>query len=116
MPPSDPDWGVSPKPGRWPVPKVEPEAPPAGRTTMTAAATTSGLIEVGNTKLYHEVRGSGPALLFISSGGGDAGQWMHVAPTLAQEFTVVTYDRRGFSRSPRPDGWAATSVTEHADD
>ena len=83
---------------------------------MTAATTTSGLIEVGNTKLYHEVRGSGPPLLFISSGGGDAGQWMHVAPTLAQEFTVVTYDRRGFSRSPRPDGWTATSVTEHAND
>jgi pimeloyl-ACP methyl ester carboxylesterase len=29
---------------------------------------------------------------------------------------VVTYDRRGMSRSPRPAGWAATSVTEMADD
>jgi pimeloyl-ACP methyl ester carboxylesterase len=35
---------------------------------------------------------------------------------VAQELTVVTYDRRGFSRSPRPDGWAASSVAEQADD
>jgi pimeloyl-ACP methyl ester carboxylesterase len=29
---------------------------------------------------------------------------------------VVTYDRRGFSRSPRPEGWTTTSVMQHADD
>jgi pimeloyl-ACP methyl ester carboxylesterase len=79
-------------------------------------ATKAGLIEAGTIKLYHEVRGSGPALLLVSSRGGDAGQWMRVAPTLAEEFTVVTYDRRGHSRSPRPDGWTATSVAEHAED
>ena len=83
---------------------------------MTATTTTSGLIQAGTTKLYHEVRGSGPALLFITGGTGDAGEWAHVAPTLAEECTVVTYDRRGMSRSPRPDGWTATSMPEQADD
>jgi pimeloyl-ACP methyl ester carboxylesterase len=80
------------------------------------ARITSGLIGVGTTSLYHEVRGSGPALLFITGATGDAGEWAQVASALAQELTVVTYDRRGFSRSPRPVGWAATSMTEQAAD
>jgi pimeloyl-ACP methyl ester carboxylesterase len=79
------------------------------------ATTTSGLIHAGTTRLYHEVRGSGPALL-ITGGTGDAGEWANLAPTLAEECTVVTYDRRGMSRSPRPDGWTATSMSEQADD
>src|SRR5215216_4019638 len=82
---------------------------------MTATTTTSGLIQAGTTKLYHELRGSGPALL-ITGGTGDAGEWTNLAPTLAEEDTVVTYDRRGMSRSPRPDGWTATSIAEQADD
>ena len=82
---------------------------------MTATTTTSGLIQAGTTKLYHEVRGSGPALL-ITGGTGDAGEWANLAPTLAEECTVVTYDRRGISRSPRPDRWTATSMAEMADD
>ena len=76
----------------------------------------SAVVDVGTTRLYREVRGSGPPVLLISGGVGDAGDWATVAPALAEEFTVVTYDRRGFSRSPRPDGWNATSVTEHAAD
>ncbi len=85
------------------------------RTDLDAAA-TSGLIDIGTTRLYHEVRGRGPVMLLISGGMGDAGQWAPVEPALAEDFTVVTYDWRGFSRSPRPDGWTATSVTELADD
>ena len=82
----------------------------------TRAPHTTGLVDVGTTTLYHEVRGQGPALLLISGGGADAGLWAGVAPALAGQFTVVTYDRRGFSRSPRPDGWNATSMDEQADD
>jgi pimeloyl-ACP methyl ester carboxylesterase len=76
----------------------------------------SGLIDIGATKLYHEVRGSGPPLLLIAGGTGDAGGWAPVTPTLADGFMVITYDRRGMSRSPRPDGWTATSLAEQADD
>jgi pimeloyl-ACP methyl ester carboxylesterase len=79
------------------------------------ATTRSGLIQAGTTKPYHELRGSGPALL-ITGGTGDAGEWANLAPTLAEECTVVTYDRRGMSRSPRPDGRTATSMAEAADD
>jgi hypothetical protein len=37
---------------------------------MTATITRSGLVEFG-TRLYHEVHGSGPALLLIAGGIGD---------------------------------------------
>ena len=46
---------------------------------MTPTTTTSGLIQAGTAKLYHEVRGSGPALL-ITGGTGDAGEWANSRP------------------------------------
>ncbi|MFJ5262241.1 alpha/beta fold hydrolase [Streptomyces sp. NPDC088387] len=58
-----------------------------------------GVIEVDGAELYHEVRGSGPVLLMISGAGGDAGYYTDVAEQLADAFTVITYDRRGNSRS-----------------
>ncbi len=54
------------------------------------------------TQLYYEVRGSGPSVLFIAGTSGDAGQFGQVADLLADDFTVVTYDRRGNSRAPTP--------------
>lgn len=73
-------------------------------------------IDVNGTTLYFERRGQGPAVVFISGATGDAGHWTSVAEALADAFTVITYDRRGNSRSPRPPGWAATSIDEQADD
>ena len=70
----------------------------------------------GSTQLYYEVRGDGPPLLMIMGATGDAGHFSTVADELADEFTVVTYDRRGNSRSPRPPEWSTTTVEEQADD
>jgi pimeloyl-ACP methyl ester carboxylesterase len=47
---------------------------------------------------------------------GDAGHFERLAGLLADEFTVVTYDRRGNGRSPRPVGWQTTSPEDQADD
>jgi len=47
---------------------------------------------------------------------GDAGHLERFADLLADEFTVVSYDRRGNGRSPRPPGWSATTTEEQADD
>jgi hypothetical protein len=74
------------------------------------------LIDVNDTTLHYERRGDGPAVLFVSGATGDAGHWTGVADVLASEYTVVTYDRRGNSRSPRPPGWTATTIDEQADD
>ena len=78
--------------------------------------TRTGTINVNGAQLYHEVRGTGPVVVFVSGATGDAGHFEHVAELLAEEFTCVTYDRRGNSRSPRPQGWSQTSPDQQADD
>ena len=74
------------------------------------------LLDVNGTKLYCEVRGTGPAVIFISPATGDCGMFARVATTLADEFTCVTFDRRGNSRSPKPEGWNRTTLEEQAAD
>ncbi len=83
---------------------------------MKARTAVSGVSRVNGAELYHEVRGSGPSLLLIHGTGADAGCYDALAGLLADEFTVLTYDRRGWSRSPRPAGWEQTSIKEQADD
>ncbi len=61
---------------------------------------TVEMLEVPGARLRYEVRGSGPVLLMVHGGMGDAGVFAPVAGLLAGSYTVVTYDRRGNSRSP----------------
>lgn len=49
--------------------------------------------------LYYETRGTGPALLLIPGGGGDIGPFDRLAQDIADKYTVIAYERRGFSRS-----------------
>nr|ABY66017.1 acetyltransferase/esterase [Actinomadura madurae] len=60
----------------------------------------AGLLAVPGADLYYEIRGAGPALLLIPTGNGDAGPYAPLADALADRHTVITYDRRGYSRSP----------------
>lgn len=61
----------------------------------------TGWVETEGDQLYYEERGRGRPLLMIPGGGGDAGFYAPVASILADEFKVITYDRRGNSRSTR---------------
>lgn len=63
-------------------------------------APTSGTLQAPGANLYYEVRGTGPVLLLIPGGNGDADPYQQVADHLAGRRTVISYDRRGFSRSP----------------
>ena len=73
-------------------------------------------VTVNGTELYHEARGTGPPVLLIMGATGDGGHFDKLAGVLADEFTVITYDRRGNGRSPVPAGWQTTSAEEQADD
>jgi len=75
-----------------------------------------GLVRVNGTDIYHEIRGAGPSVLLIPGGGGDGGAVARLAHELSREFLVVAYDRRGLSRSPRPNDWLQTSMAEQAED
>lgn len=75
----------------------------------------TGRLDVEGAELYHEVRGSGPGLVLIPGAGGDAGYFSGVAEELCDAFTVITYDRRGNSRSTGRTGTAMV-LAEQADD
>jgi pimeloyl-ACP methyl ester carboxylesterase len=48
---------------------------------------------------YCEQRGEGPHVVLVPSGEGDCASFEQVAAQLADEFTVLTFDTPGFSRS-----------------
>ena len=73
----------------------------------------TGIAGVAGAELYYEVRGRGPAVLLIPGATGDAGHFEQAADVLSSEHTVITYDRRGNSRS-RPAG--PTTLDQQADD
>jgi pimeloyl-ACP methyl ester carboxylesterase len=58
-----------------------------------------GNLEVPGARLHYEAYGSGPLLLMVPGANGSADAFRAVAEYLAAQYTVVCYDRRGFSRS-----------------
>lgn len=59
----------------------------------------SGRVTTEGDELYYEVRGEGQPLLLIPGGGGDGASYALIADILADEFKVITYDRRANARS-----------------
>jgi pimeloyl-ACP methyl ester carboxylesterase len=57
-------------------------------------------VAVPGARLYTEVRGSGPLLVCVVGGNGDPTVFGPLADLLAPRWTVLTYVRRGFVRSP----------------
>jgi pimeloyl-ACP methyl ester carboxylesterase len=57
-------------------------------------------LEVPGARLYYETHGSGPVMLMVPGATGAANIFQRVTAHLAAHYTIVTYDRRGFSQSP----------------
>ena len=70
--------------------------------------------EVNGVRLYYELHGSGEPLALVHGSWVDATTWRFVVPGLAESFRVLVYDRRGHSRSERPESQG--SVDEDGDD
>lgn len=65
---------------------------------------------------YVEKRGRGPTLVMVTSGQGDSGAYKYLADTLAKDFTVITFDPPGFSRSGPPPSWENLSAKSLGDE
>jgi esterase len=71
---------------------------------------------VNGVRLYYEEHGSGAPILCIHGAGSSALVWSDAVQELARLGRVISYDRRGCTRSERPQPYERTSVAEHADD
>lgn len=63
----------------------------------------SGFAPISNGRLYYEQSGNGEPLILIHGNAGDRRHWDHQLLALADRFTVVRYDVRGFGRSSLPE-------------
>ena len=71
-------------------------------------------VQANGVRLFYESTGEGEPLVLAHGSWGDHHNWDAVVPTLAQNFRVIAYDRRGHSDSERPA--AQGSFDEDADD
>lgn len=69
-------------------------------------------------KIFARAHGQGPALVLLHGFGETHVAWRHLAPKLAERFTVVAMDLRGYGWSAAPDSekGAAYAKRDMADD
>lgn len=73
-----------------------------------------GVVDVAGAELYYEVCGEGPPVLIIQGGLSEAGATGQLVATLATDYQVISYDRRGLSRSTA--STLPAGLATHADD
>ena len=73
-------------------------------------------IETAHGRLFCRREGSGPILLLIHGVACDSEFFRETSKLLAETFTVISYDRRGYSRSIATEGENDFSVWAHAED
>src|SRR5262245_47768771 len=73
-------------------------------------------IRVNGVRLYYEERGQGDPILLIHGTSSSALVWQPSSiQTLASLGRLIVYDRRGCTRSERPEPYE-TSVVQHSED
>ncbi len=75
-----------------------------------------GTIRTAGAQLYYEVRGKGTPILVIQGGLSEAGATEQLTEELAERYQVISYDRRGLSRSTVSPDAPVVSMSRHAED
>ena len=78
--------------------------------------TQEGYLDVPGAKLYYKLQGSGPVLFTLQGGPGDADGSDGLAAAIGDRYTVISYDRRGLSRSQIDDPAHPIAIGTHSDD
>jgi hypothetical protein len=60
------------------------------------------MVYANGMDFYCEMMGQGPSMVLVPPGSNDCGTYENLMECLADEFTVLTFDPRGGSRSPDP--------------
>jgi 3-oxoadipate enol-lactonase len=70
--------------------------------------------QVRDIKIYYEIVGSGPPLIFINGTNADLRRRQPYVDQLNDHFTVLRYDQRGLGQTEKPD--KHYSMADYADD
>jgi pimeloyl-ACP methyl ester carboxylesterase len=74
----------------------------------------AGTVEGAGAALSYRAAGSGRPVVVVHDLAADAAGWAPSLPRLGGR--AIAYDRRGYGRSTMPEGYAATTVEEQAED
>ena len=79
----------------------------------TPSTFTFGRADVNGIRMYYRMAGSGEPVVLLHGFPETSNAWRKVMPTLAEHYTVLAPDLRGFGASDRPDtGYDKRTVAE----
>lgn len=87
-----------------------------GARDTLKTTTGEGTLQVPGANLHYRVRGTGPVLLILQGGAADGEGSENLVKHLVEQYTIVTYDRRGLSRSKLNGPAEALRIETHSDD
>ncbi|MBW2292939.1 MAG: alpha/beta hydrolase, partial [Deltaproteobacteria bacterium] len=62
------------------------------------------VVETTGAKIYYEVHGEGPVIVFAHGAGGNRLSWWQQVPIFQQNYRVICFDHRSFGRSSCDEG------------
>ena len=79
----------------------------------TSPAVTFGRADVNGIRMYYRMSGSGEPVVLLHGFPETSHAWRKIMPALAEHYTVIAPDLRGFGDSDRPDtGYDKRTVAE----
>lgn len=64
--------------------------------------TDSGTVNINGADIHYEIAGEGQPLMMLHAGIADSRMWRKQVTFFSRHYKVVTYDLRGFGKSPMP--------------